>query len=322
MCDVAGVDEDDVSTAADVLRVPNDCRGRYVMQPSARELFMIECVRQLPRVHGGSDPEATERLVWQWGAALQLCVARGSTLRALLQHVCRGRVVFSATTSGVDPPSVNVPGRDKAFTGRALVTESLAGTGPRDRDPFSSAQHGSVCQGPRLPKGMHLVKAQRDFPTHVDCVGLCHTEKPCAMAVLNAPQAPAGHVGLYSSLPSPLGTPRVESVVIQTNVGVGAAGLDTEFAKLCKRGTAEAEINGMLTTRVFFAVGPPSIVDRAHLTLPIPMTADDCCHMLVHIETTKTGDAAISPLDIHRSADTDRWRFSPLYPLAAGRATT
>jgi hypothetical protein len=97
-----------------VLCVPNDCRGRYVLQPAARELFMTQCVRQLPRVHGGDDPEGLERLLWQWGAALQLCVFEGSSLRELLGHVCRGREPLDATPSNLIP----VPGRDKAFTRR------------------------------------------------------------------------------------------------------------------------------------------------------------------------------------------------------------
>jgi hypothetical protein len=149
-----------------VLCVPTDCRGRYVMLPAARELFVAECVRQLPRVHGGDDPEGLDGAASvAEGAALQQCVFEGSSLRELLRLVCRGRECH---------PEQPDPGARTRQCVRARGDDSVRWQALRDapgtRTPrFRPLQQRGARHRPDASQahGTHLVKARAPFPaTH------------------------------------------------------------------------------------------------------------------------------------------------------------
>jgi hypothetical protein len=103
----------------EVLAVPNDRRGRYVMPPAYRTMFLAWCVGGLPRVECRDDAEGAE-LLRQWGAALQLSVAKGSTLRQLANSVC-----LSINDVSQSPRAA---GRNCWFTGRKLADSRWSGT--------------------------------------------------------------------------------------------------------------------------------------------------------------------------------------------------
>jgi hypothetical protein len=218
--------------ADEVLHVPADCYGRYVMPAAARALFVAWCVNGLPRTHGGSDADGFERLAWQWGAALQLCVAKGSSMRELLLHVCRGRTLpYPRPDEG--PAEVPVPGRDRAFRGRALVAAPLGQASSPDLDPYSSVRRWEIRETPEplVPAhphdtaGAHLVESRTPFPfakkrTEIfDCCGavLGLSTVPCTVAVLNAPGAAYADAAFFARLPARDEAPthRFEALLLQ-----------------------------------------------------------------------------------------------------------
>jgi len=174
-----------VAKGADALYVPDDGKGRYVVPAAYRVMFTGWCMDRLPRVHGGADSDGLERLLWQWGAALQLCVPKQASLGQLVEQMLHGAIVLPADAARAPPSPL---GRGKAFKGRLVAAPCLT--------------HGTLGKGSERLTGsgeVHLLAARNKCPCEWkaggETVKSCELLQPAAeggvscMSVLNAASA-------------------------------------------------------------------------------------------------------------------------------------